>query len=272
MSNAMDFLHRADQVPETSASPEVAVDSCTASTNCKTSDCLTVADLDTRPHSRSRELQGNEDRAAVDNQDINDEMNAEKLADLLNSFTFKETTEATENACGSILENFLALLAEHTDLPPELEDVKDSCVKRGRIIDEEDDESGKIEASQKADSETTPILIHTNKQGSKSQASRTSAKESTQLQPEAPAFVPTEHKLLPFTGQFNEPNADGLKGVWPPVEHNVLAVPVTYMVWMPVQQAATNHSAGQANVIKVPAKQMQGLSASMWAARPPGSA
>lgn len=195
MSNAMDFLHRADQVPETSASPEVAVDSCTASTNCKTSDCLTVADLDTRPHSRSRELQGNEDRAAVDNQDINDEMNAEKLADLLNSFTFKETTEATENACGSILENFLALLAEHTDLPPELEDVKDSCVKRGRIIDEEDDESGKIEASQKADSETTPILIHTNKQGSKSQASRTSAKESTQLQPEAPAFVPSKTQI-----------------------------------------------------------------------------
>ncbi|KAG5950852.1 hypothetical protein E4U53_004307 [Claviceps sorghi] len=151
MSSAMDFLRRADQAPEFPGASEadtLVVDNPAASTS--------------------------------NGQKNNDEVNVEKLSDLLNSFSFKEATGEADDASGSILETFLALLAESTNLPPELGDAKDSCVKRSKPIDGDDDESGKVEASPKAKSV---------QQGSKSRASTPSPKKNTQLQPDAPPFV-----------------------------------------------------------------------------------
>ncbi|KAG5982945.1 hypothetical protein E4U55_001081 [Claviceps digitariae] len=145
MSSAMDFLRRTDQPPRTTAGPEVAVDHDAARTSNNSPESLSTAELDTPRHIPPRELQADESHAAVNNQKSNDEMNAEKLAELLHSFSFKETTGATDNASGSILETFLMLLAEHTDIPPELEEAKDSCVKQSKIIVGHEDESEKVE-------------------------------------------------------------------------------------------------------------------------------
>ncbi|KAG6007952.1 hypothetical protein E4U21_005313 [Claviceps maximensis] len=283
MSSAMDFLYRADQAPETSPAPDVAVDYRISSTAPTSSNSLVTTDLETPRHIRPRELGTNKSHTAVNNQKSNDERNAEQLAELLDSFSFKESTESSGNASASLLETFLALLAEHTDLPPELEDAKESCVKRSEVIDGDVDESETVKVPPMTELETSPILNYLDQQGSKSRPSMSLPKENTQLQPWAPAFVPyrphtaaliheSEHKLLPFPGQFDELNADGFTGVWPPMENIVSTVPVTNTVWMPVQQVATNHPADQANVFAIPAKQMKGLSASMWAARTASSA
>ncbi|KAG5923162.1 hypothetical protein E4U42_005034 [Claviceps africana] len=132
MSGAMDFLHRADQAPEclsASEADKLAVDHSVANTS--------------------------------DGQKTNDEVNAERLSELLHSFSFKEAKEGTENASGSIMETFLALLAESTNLL--------------------DDEPGKVEASTKAKSV---------QQDFKLRVLTPSPKKTTQLQPEAQPFVP----------------------------------------------------------------------------------
>ncbi|QPH16552.1 hypothetical protein C2857_001223 [Epichloe festucae Fl1] len=255
MTSALDFLRRADQESAASVAPKSDLpdaNSRLVNTSFNSPCSSKTTDIGTPPPIGSQDRKGDGVRVAGNDEKNNDDANAEELSELMSSFSFKET-DAQESTSGSILETFLALLAERSDLPPELEDAKDSCIKRSTTIDgdNEPDDGG-----------ATPPP-HRN----------------TQLRPKAPAFVPSAseverseneaEKLFPFTGQFNKPSDDGSRRFWPPMQHIVSTVPVNYTVCVPGQPVATSCPLSQTNTVSVPAKPIQGLSASRWAAHPP---
>lgn len=169
MTSALDFLRRADQglaAPVVPNSDLPDTNSRLVSTSFNSPCSSKTTDIGTPPPVGSQDREG-DGICVAGNEKNNDDANAEKLANLLNSFSFKER-DAQESTSGSILETFLALLAEHSDLPPELEDAKDSCIKRSTTIDGENEPDG----------------------GSTSPPHR-----DTQLRPKAPAFIPSAPKV-----------------------------------------------------------------------------
>ncbi|GAB0133734.1 hypothetical protein EsDP_00002131 [Epichloe bromicola] len=172
MTSALDFLRRADQGSAASVAPKSDLpdtNSRLVSTSFNSPCSSKTTDIGTPPSVGSQDRKGDGFRVAGNDEKNNDDVNAEKLAELLNSFSFKET-DAQESTSGSILETFLALLAEHSDLlPPELEDAKDSCIKRGTTIDGENEPD---------DGGSTPP-----------------PQRNTHLRPKAPAFVPSASEV-----------------------------------------------------------------------------
>ncbi|KAG5962442.1 hypothetical protein E4U58_003890 [Claviceps cyperi] len=167
ISSALDFLRRVDQA----AATDSRATSQAASTSFDSPGSLSTA---APPSARKQEPQTDESLVAVCDQKSDDETNAEQVAGLLYSCSLKETTHVTEDTSGSLLQIFLALLAEQIDLPPYLQELRD-CAKKRKAID-----------GASPDGELEP-----HQQGSGSRGSIPSPEKKSQLRFDAPAFVPT---------------------------------------------------------------------------------
>ncbi|KJK89138.1 hypothetical protein H633G_06994 [Metarhizium anisopliae BRIP 53284] len=235
-----------------------------------------------------------------------DEQEADQLAELLSSFSFKEKSSTGDDP-GNIMDRFLELLAKK-EMSEHLSQDKQSCVKISHTVthndakqEEKDGFEETIATSQhhqpmKADQ---PVSINAN--------ADLLTTNSKQLCPKAPAFAPSkaesanggigslspkeievidndqhQGEKLPFTGQFSSSSDGTPYGHWPATEKVTPALPVTYTVWVPVHypmpnafsdstMAMNGTQAGAPNLGSRQPQPMQGLSASKWAHQPPKS-
>ena len=223
-----------------------------------------------------------------------DEVNASQLSNLLRSFTFNDE-EPQGDGKASILEDFLALLAENPELPKELEQGNRSCARKMIAnvcpVEARPDELTKGVFSE-LESEP-PSKKHAVKATFPAESPQT----DSYLSPRAIEFVPGQRHIgdgskktldlghqavaaatdeqgqhqLPFTGYFHEPTQDGLPSSWSPPDRQLPAVPtVDRVVRSPVQPVRSDGKSNDSITTTLTAAPMrprpvQGLAASRWA-------
>lgn len=234
------------------------------------------------------------------------EQEADQLAELLSSFSFKEKS-STGGDPGNIMDRFLELLAKK-EMSEHLSQDKQSCVKISHTTTHDDAKQEEKDGFE----ETTATSQHHQPMKADQPVSINAnadllTTKSKQLCPKAPAFAPSkaesanggigslspkeievtdndqhQGEKLPFTGQFSSSSDGTPYGHWPATEKVTPALPVTYTVWVPVHypmpnafsdstMAMNGTQAGASNLGSRQPQPMQGLSASKWAHQPPKS-
>ncbi|KAK9442730.1 hypothetical protein VB005_03793 [Metarhizium brunneum] len=235
-----------------------------------------------------------------------DEQEADQLAELLSSFSFKEK-RSTGDDPGNIMDRFLELLAKK-EMSEHLSQDKQSCVK---ISDTATHNDAKQEEKDGFEETTATSQHHQPMKADQPVSINANADllttKNKQLCPKAPAFAPSkaesanggigslspkeievtdndqhQGEKLPFTGQFSSSSDGTPYGHWPATEKVTPALPVTYTVWVPAHypmpnafsdstMAMNGTQAGAPNLGSRQPQPMQGLSASKWAHQPPKS-